>query len=345
MASIKERISKTGEKSYQVQIRRKGYPPISRNFPTQKLARDYATLTEAALLKNEDRNPREATKWTIEDVIDWYVKNPNTNRKLETKKHFQRLEFMKAEFMDFTVHTLTPQILNKWINKRLEINAPATVYHYYVALKNALMHHSVIHGYAQNLFNLVKCPTKSGERDRRFSPDETRKLFKSIHKTSRNKQKEMMVTVLFAIESACRIGEMLKLKWSEVDIKKQSISFLAPNTKTKVFRKIPITSVARNILIWIQKHHNPEKDKSKRVFDFWHLNEHHLSRQFQICCKRAEIYDIRWHDLRHEATSRFFEKGNGLTDTEIAHITGHKTLEMLKRYAHLREDKIGSKLW
>lgn len=345
MASIKERISKTGVKTYQVQIRRKGYPPISKNCSTMQEARDYAAITEAELLKNENRNPREATKWTIPEVINWYIENPNKNRKLETKKHFNRLYFLREEFKDFTVHSLTPQILNKWINKRLEINEHSTVYHYYVALKNAMMHHATMHGYAQTLFDLTKCPTKSNERDRRFLPDEIRKLFKSIHKTSKNKQKEMMITVLFAVETACRIGEMLQLKWSEVDIKNKKITFLAHTTKTKTFRKVPITSVAQRILIWIQKYHNPEKDKSKRVFEFWHLNEHHLSRQFKICCNRADIKDIRWHDLRHEATSRFFEKGNGLTDMEIAHITGHKTLQMLKRYSHLREDNIGSKLW
>ncbi len=350
MASIKERTSKAGVTTYQVQIRRRGYPPISKNFDTLKDARDWATLTEASVLKNETINPREATKWTIPDLIDWYIKNPNDHRKLETKKHFNRLYFLQEEFAHFTVTTLTPQILSKWISKRLKINAPATVYHYYVALKNAMLHHSVQHGYSQNIFNVVKCPTKSGQRNRRFSREETRKLFKSIHKTSRNKQKEMMVSILFAIETACRIGEMLKLKWSEVDLKNRQIEFLAENTKTKTHRKIAITSVAKNILVWIKKHHNPKNKKEERVFSFWHLNEHHLSRQFQICCKRAEIHDIRWHDLRHEGTSRFFEwvhpKTNiTLSDTEISEITGHKTMDMLKRYTHLRPDTIVKKLW
>ena len=127
------------------------------------------------MLKNENINPREQTKWTIPDVIDWYLKNPNPNRKLETKKHFNRLEFLKVEFNKWNVQTLTAEMLTKWINARLKINKPATVYHYYVALKNAMIHHSVMHGYAQNIFNVAKCPTQSGERDRRFSPEETRK--------------------------------------------------------------------------------------------------------------------------------------------------------------------------
>lgn len=350
MASIKERVSKAGVKTWQVQIRRKGYPPISKNFDKESDANTWAIVTEASVLKNEAINLREATKWTIPDLIDWYIKNPNEHRKLETKKHFNRLYFLKKEFEHFTVLTLTPKILSKWISARLKINAPATVYHYYVALKNAMIHHSVQHGYSQNTFNVVKCPTKSGQRDRRFSKEETKKLFKSIRKTSKNKQMEMKISILFAIETACRIGEMLKLTWRHVNLEKQYIEFLAENTKTKEFRRVPVTSTAKNILGWIKKHHNLQNKKDERVFSFWHLNEHHLSRQFQICCKRAEIYDIRWHDLRHEGTSRFFEwvhpKTNvTLADIEIANITGHKTMDMLKRYAHLRPDTIVKKLW
>ena len=136
---------------------------------------------------------------------------------------------------------------------------------------------------------------------------------------------------------------MLKLTWANVNIEGRYIDFLAKTTKTKAFRRVPITSTARNILLWIKNNHFP-KHKTDRVFCFFNPNEHHLSRQFKICCNRAEIEDIRWHDLRHEGTSRFFEKTT-LTDTEIATITGHKSMDMLRRYAHLRPSSILKKLW
>lgn len=346
MASIKERVNeKTGAKTFQVQIRRKGYPPLSKNFSSLREANDWATLKEASVLKNEDINPREKTKWKIPDVIDWYVENPNPQRKLETKKHFNRLRLLKEEFCDFTVQTLTAKILSKWIKKRLEFNEPSTVYHYYVALKNALMYHSQQHGYSQDIFNVAKCPSKSGERNRRFSMEETAKVFRYINQHCKVKRNELRLAILFALESACRIGEMLKLEWNEVNIEHQHIDFLAKNTKTKKFRRVPITSVARKILIWLKKKHNPHNKKHLRVFDFYNLNEHHLSRQFQICCNKAEIFNIRWHDLRHEATSRFYEKAPHLTDREIALITGHENLNMLKKYSHLRPSTILQKLW
>lgn len=345
MIKPKKRTSPlTGEVTWQVQIRKAGYPKVSKNFKTYEDAENWLKVTEVGIMKNEIINPKEASKWTIPELIDWYIDNPNRHRKLETKKHFQRLYFLQKEFEGFTVQTLTPKILSTWIDKRLEINANATVYHYYVALKNAMVHHAVQHNYSQNIFNLVKCKTTPGRRERRFSPDETRTVFKTIHKRCRFKKKELKLTILFALETACRIGEMLQLKWGEVSIKNRYINLLAHTTKTRVFRQVPITSVARNILLWLKKHYNPENDPDKRVFCFYHHNEHHLSRQFQIVCEKAKVYDIRWHDLRHEATSRYFERTT-MTDIEIASITGHQEPRSLARYTHLRPSTLIKKLW
>ena len=343
MASITKRTLKDGKVSYQVEIRRRGYPPIRKTFSTERKAKDFATLTEAKVLKNEATNLREATKWTIPQVIDWYRQNPDPRRRLETKKHFNRLEFLEKEFKDFTVLSLTASKLQKWIRKRLEFNQPATVYHYYVALKNAMVYHAIDKGYSQNIFNLVKCPSKSNRRERRFSEEETRALFRSIYYNSRVKKIEMRVTVLFALETGCRIGEMLKLIWKNVDLEKRTVTFIWQDTKTKAWtRTIPLTTVATKILEWIRRHHY--ENDSDRVFKFYNPNEHHLSRQFKIDCKRAGIEGVVWHTLRHEATSRFFER-TSLTDVEIASITGHQDLNMLRHYAHLRPTSLIDKLW
>ena len=65
-----------------------------------------------------------------------------------------------------------------------------------------------------------------------------------------------------------------------------------------------------------------------------------ISQAFEKVCKAAGIEGLTFHDLRHEATSRLFEKG--LNPMQVATITGHKTLQMLKRYTHLRaEDLVG----
>lgn len=345
MASFKERVHKKVDKktglvvevrTWQAQIRLKGYPPRSKNFPTEAQAKKWAKAEEVAILTGKTTNPREKEKWTIAEVIKWYFENPDPHRAFHSKKHFNRLNFLAEELGHFTIQSFTPKILSKWRDARLKINAPSTVYHYYVALKNVLMHHSILHDYSQNIFDAVKCPSTSGERNRRFSLNETAQLFKTINKNCRVKKKELKLTVLFSIETACRITEMLKLTWEHVNIEERWVEFLKENTKTKEFRRVPITKTAQKILKWLSENTNKEGDTKKRVFHFYNLSEHHLSRQFSIVCKKAKIENIRFHDLRHEGTSRFYEKYPTLTDREIAQITAHKNLNMLARYAHLR---------
>ncbi|OYU43093.1 MAG: hypothetical protein CFE44_20300 [Burkholderiales bacterium PBB4] len=69
-----------------------------------------------------------------------------------------------------------------------------------------------------------------------------------------------------------------------------------------------------------------------------------LGRSFRLLCFTAQIDDFKFHDLRHEATSRFFER-TSLRDIEIASITGHSELKMLKRYANLRATDLAKRLW
>ena len=67
-----------------------------------------------------------------------------------------------------------------------------------------------------------------------------------------------------------------------------------------------------------------------------------LRLSFTRATRRAGIMGLRFHDLRHEATSRFFERG--LNVMEVASVTGHKTLQMLKRYTHLSATDLATRL-
>jgi integrase len=67
-----------------------------------------------------------------------------------------------------------------------------------------------------------------------------------------------------------------------------------------------------------------------------------MKQAFDRACKRAGIDDLRFHDLRHEAVSRLFEKG--FNPMEVSTISGHKTLQMLKRYTHLRAEDLAKRM-
>jgi integrase len=163
-----------------------------------------------------------------------------------------------------------------------------------------------------------------------------------------------------ALESAMRLREMYTLDSNQVDFERKTI-FL-DSTKNGDRRQVPLTSVALKVLadyfdeLGIRRKHtrNRRDDRGSAWVFPWFAGDYSetnlrkvtslLSRQFARIFEAARCEDLRFHDLRHEATSRFYEKTN-LTDLQIAKITGHKTLSMLARYANLRGSDLADKLW
>ena len=119
------------------------------------------------------------------------------------------------------------------------------------------------------------------------------------------------------------------MRWEHLDRKARTL--LIPETKTNTPRKVPLSAKAMAVL-----------DALPRQIDgrIWGMRPDSITQAFERVCEAAKIEGLPFHDLRHEATSRLFEKG--LNPMRVAAITGHKTLQMLKRYTHLRaEDLVG----
>ena len=180
--------------------------------------------------------------------------------------------------------------------------------------------------------------TWHGERSRRLEPLEEGALRSVIA----DKNEALLLDM--ALETAMRLREMLTLKMVQVDIGKSTI-FLE-KTKNGSKRQVPMTSVLRKMMA----EHAP---CGEFVFPWWdgdvavHKLENlsqRLSHWFAYRCKQAGIEDLRFHDLRHEATCRFYERTT-LTDLEISKITGHRDPRMLSRYANLRASGLATKLW
>ena len=128
-----------------------------------------------------------------------------------------------------------------------------------------------------------------------------------------------------------RRGELLSLAWEGVNLDLR-VAHL-DMTKNGSKRDVPLSSDAITLL------RSLPHDISGNVFP---LTVASLRGLWNRACRRAGITDLHFHDLRHEATSRFFEKG--LNVMEVATITGHKDLRMLQRYTHLRAEDLAKKL-
>lgn len=179
----------------------------------------------------------------------------------------------------------------------------------------------------------VRKPKDGQARERRLSATEMAALEKEIAK-SRNKY--LKPAFQFAIATAMRQNEMLTLEWSMYDKKRRLIMLLDPSKiKNSEPRPVPLSSAAIAVLEAL-----PRPIGGGLVFP---VNRQALYHAFIAACERAKISDLTWHDLRHEALSRLAERGD-LNLLELASISGHKTLQMLKRYTHIQAESLAKKL-
>ena len=140
--------------------------------------------------------------------------------------------------------------------------------------------------------------------------------------------------ILFAIETGMRRSEILFLICENVHLDQRYVHL--PDTKNVDSRYVPLSPVALELLRDLLRNKNPDQ----LVFP---IHYEALKIAWRRACSRGGVKDLRFHDLRHEATSRFFEKG--LNVMEVAAITGHKDLRMLQRYTHLRAEDLALKLY
>lgn len=175
----------------------------------------------------------------------------------------------------------------------------------------------------------VKKPKAPPGRDRRLTAREERLILRYCHAHS---NPDLYSIVVIALETAMRQGEILNLRWEHLTLKSR-IAHL-PETKNGTKRDVPLSIKARDALIRIGV-----KPKG-RVFGY---TSHGLKTTWRVMLLKLTINDLHFHDLRHEAISRLFEL-NSLDMMEVAAISGHKSLSMLKRYTHLKAARLVKKL-
>lgn len=175
----------------------------------------------------------------------------------------------------------------------------------------------------------VRKPKIPPGRDRRLTAREDRLILRYCHNHS---NKQLYSIVVLALETAMRQGEILNLQWEHINLKTR-IAHL-PETKNGSKRDVPLSVTARDALVRIGV------QSTGKVFGY---TAHGLKSTWRFMRQKLRIEDLHFHDLRHEAISRLFELGS-LDMMEVAAISGHKSLSMLKRYTHLKAQRLVRKL-
>lgn len=189
------------------------------------------------------------------------------------------------------------------------------------------------------------------ERDRRLAPEEEASVRRVLAGgyVPAGKQRALRLAqreahrLLFdlALETAMRLSEIYTLEVKQVDLAHRTLYL--EKTKNGDKRQVPLSSVALAVLRdWIGVERRGlllpffDGDRKKTTA--------RLSKIWGRIFAHAGCPDVRWHDLRHEATCRLYERTT-LSDLQISRITGHRSLAMLRRYANLRGSDLADRLW
>lgn len=313
MASIIKRAS-----GWQVQIRKQGYQPISKRFEKKSDADVWARITESEMDRGVHFDRTEAEKTSLANILIRYLGEVSIH-KLGFKSEQSRIKgLLKHPISSRFLATLQSSDFTAYRENRLKLVCGTTVNKELNLLSKVI--DTARRDWSINMDNpvkLIRRPKNNRPRDRRLNDGELISLLNSSESPA------LSNIVLFALETAMRRGEIAKARWSHLQLSQRIL--LVPETKTGVPRNIPLSNSA---MIIIQS--TPRVD-NQSIFN---LRPDSITQAFERACNRAKILDLRFHDLRHEATSRLFEKG--LNPMQVSAITGHKTFEMLKRYTHLK---------
>lgn len=298
---------------WKCQVRRKGYPSRTKTFKPKVEAVAWSNEVEASMARQMYIPPDSATQsMTVSKLLDKYVKE-ESRRKASESDDKQRAETIKGALGRYGVTELTPTHLGQYKRDRLAVRSPQTVTH-----ELNLLHRAYVVGVEEWGLVLPRGVPRTSRpqlppgRDRRVRQEEIDSIL------ANTESEELESIVLLAVETAMRRSEILGLKWERIDLKRRSA--YVPKTKTDTPRTVPLSSAAVAVLNVLQRDIGPVFGITSRC----------ASQAFKRAVNRAGLADLHFHDLRHEATSRLFERG--LNVLEVARITGHKSLVMLNRY-------------
>jgi integrase len=361
-------IENRGALQWRALVRKKGFPAYSRTFERQRDAQGWATDVEAAIGRRDLAEVRRLTGKgrvelkTVADLVDKYltdVVNQPGRRPGQVGTEKPRLARIRADLGRLTVEMLEPADVTAWRDKRKKEGAAAQTVRHDINQLSVVLATAIDDWHVPGVRNVVrevKKPPLPEGRNRRVTQAELDALCNAAqpdpHQGGRPTNRGMSPIIVLAVETAMRLGELISLEWRHIDLE-QRLAFL-PKTKNKEQRTVPLSSKAVAALKVMQSHVRSDG----RVFD-WAASDS-FEGPFSTVVSRARtayegdcaqkkiapspnfLADFRFHDLRHEATSRLFEQG--LNAIEVALITGHKTMQMLKRYAHLEARKLVPKL-
>jgi len=324
MASIRKIKTK-----WEARVRVKGFPSYCKSFTKKSDAISWAKEVEVGLETGQTPKNKTQKLMTFENAISKYLAEISPTKKSHNSEKFRLKSMLDIDFAQKKLCEVTPFDLVRYRDKRLiEVKGASVRKELYLisAVFNAACKEWGIAG-LKNPITSIAIPKDSPHRIQRLTLSERDRLLTCLAYQCNSWLGDI---VELALETAMRRSEILNLKTADVNLA-ESFAVLR-DTKNGSSRTIPLSHKARLIL-------KKNFTNNERVFNITNNAVRLAWSRFQ---KKHSFEYLRFHDLRHEAVSNFFDFG--LTIPEVAQISGHKNISQLFRYAHPDLIKLAKKL-
>jgi integrase len=310
-----------------------------------------AQQTESAIREGRYFPAREAKRHTFTELVDRYLEAEARRKPHALPKLEQILGWWKAQLGAYSLAAITPAViaekrdalLAENIGKTSVRTRSAATANRYLAVLSAAFTAAVKewHGLSENPLRRVSKESEPQGRVRYLAEAERTALLAAC---ARSRLPELHLIVLLALTTGMRRGEILGLRWPDIDLKRRQL--VLHKTKNSDRRSVTIVPAVADMLTAHGKVRRVDTDlvfarSPKTALDGRVIMRPlEIDHWFDLALSEAKITDFRFHDLRHTAAS--YLAMSGATPPEIAAVLGHRALQMVKRYAHLSDAHTGA---
>lgn len=326
MASFRQRGGK-----WQARVLRNGYPDQTKTFESKIDAEKWARSVESEIDKGQFVSINEAQRTTLGNAIARYLVEVTPTMKGAAEDTIRLKAIMRKPIARWSMANLSAAHIATYRDERLKEVSAGTVIRE-LAYLSAIINHAR-REWGINVLNpvqMVRKPQSPQARSRVLNDEEVAKLLQALEPIGRRSH-WTKPAVQLALATAMRRGELLSLKWENVDL--QGRTAFLPDTKNGDSRTVPLSSVAVQVFADLPRH------ISGLVIPVKYFT---LDAAFKRGVRRVGLDGVRFHDLRRTAITRMAEKLPNVI--ELAAVSGHKSLMVLKRYYRPTAAELAQKL-
>jgi len=298
----------------------------------QKLIKHATNWNEAhealknAILKehySEHGIQKKRNQIKFKKFVEMFIEDYNKVNKRSWKDDSCRLKKLSEFFGNINLNEVSPIKIERFKSHKLKKGIAKSTINRYLSILKRLFNVAIEWEYAKN--NPVRKVKLYSEKDnlkeRILTEEEEVRLLKMS-------SEHLRPILIVALNTGMRRGEILNLKWSNIDFKAEEIKIV--NTKSGKSRIVDINSRLLNELLKLRK----KNQNSQYVFTNPRTGKPYkkLQTSFDGACRRAKIEELRFHDLRHTAASRLVEKGVDII--RVKELLGHSSVRITERYTH-----------